>query len=275
MKFKRTLLQFILLLLANLAQANGVKYEVFLLAGQSNMDGRARAADLTGDLDRYARPLPSVMINLSTGGLQRPLVLSKGFEILQPGFTGKVGKDPGALPSGMFGPELGFGYAMAAALPKEHLLLVKCAEGGTNLKKDWNPKQKNMLYERFIEFVRTSQRTVETNGDTFEIRGLLWHQGESDAGEPAGNYQTNLTEFIGRVRADLSLPQLPVLIGQVFDDGKRDNVLADQKVVVNLIPNTWLVESAGLETSDKGTHFNAKSQIELGQRFAKEMLKHL
>ena len=78
---------------ANLAHANGVKYEVFLLAGQSNMDGRAKTADLTGELARYARSLPGVMISLSTGGLHRQLVLSKGFEYLQPGFTGKVGKE--------------------------------------------------------------------------------------------------------------------------------------------------------------------------------------
>ena len=44
------------------------------------MDGQGRAADLTGELARYAEPMPGVLINLSTGGLHRPLVLSKGFE---------------------------------------------------------------------------------------------------------------------------------------------------------------------------------------------------
>ena len=112
-------------------------------------------------------------------------------------------------------------------------------------------------------------------GDTFVIRGMLWHQGESDAGQPAGAYKKNLEALIASVRSDLGLPKLPVLIGQVNNNGKRDNIFADQKTVVSTVPDTYLVESTGLETWDHGTHFDAKSQIELGNRFAREMLKHL
>ena len=261
-----------LLLIAPLALAKGVHYDVFLLAGQSNMDGRGKTAELTGELATYAAPLPRVVISLSTGGLNRPLVVSKGFEPLQPGFAGIIGK-AATLPSPQFGPELGFGHTLAKAHPEKHLLLIKCTEGGTNLKNDWNPDQPKKLYERFIAFVRTNQKTMEANGDTYEIRGFLWHQGESDAGQPAGVYQANLTALIQRVRTDLGLPQLPVLIGQVYNNGKRDNIFADQKSVVSTVPETYLVESAGLETWDNGTHFDAKSQIELGARFARQMLK--
>ena len=262
------------LLLSAPCWAKGVHYELFLLAGQSNMDGRGKNADLTGELAQYAKPLPTVLISLSTGGLRRTLVLSKGFEPLQPGFTGTTGKST-TLPSSQFGPELGFGHAMAAALPGKHLLLVKCTEGGTNLQKQWHTSQKDMLYNRFIEFVRSSQKSIEANGDTLEIRGLLWHQGESDAGQPVGSYKKALTAFINAVRQDLQLPKLPGLLGQVYNNGKRDNIFADQKTVAATLPNVWVVESTGLETFDKGTHFDAKSQIELGKRFAKEMGKHL
>ena len=242
------------------------------------MDGRGKAADLSGDLARYAAPLPGVLINASINGLRRPLILSKGFEPLQPGFTGTVG--PGAVPnppfpSGLFGPELSFGHAMATALPDKHLLLIKYAEGGTNLQKDWNPKQPDKLYQHFIEFVHSSQKTIESQGDTFVIRGLLWHQGESDAGQPIGSYKNSLTAFINSARSDLGVPKLPILIGQEYNNGKRDNIFADQKTIVGTMPETYLVESAGLETWDHGTHFDAKSQIELGKRFAGEMLKHL
>ena len=191
---------------------------------------------------------------------------------MQPGFTGNT-KPPAALPSGLFGPELSFGHALTEARPNKHLLLVKCTEGGTSLQKDWSPQAPDKLYQRFVDFVRSSQKTVEARGDTFVIRGLLWHQGESDAGQPVGSYQKTLTALISRVRADLALPKLPVLIGQVYDNGKRDNIFADQKAVVGAVPETYLVESAGLETWDHGTHFDAKSQIELGRRFAREMLK--
>ena len=261
-----------LLLTAPLAWAMGVHYDVFLLAGQSNMDGRGKTAELTGDLAKYVAPIPSVAISLSTGGLNRPLVVSKGFEPLQPGFAGIIGA-AATLPSPQFGPELGFGHTLAKAHPEKHILLIKCTEGGTNLKNDWNPDQPKKLYERLIAFVRTNQKALEANGDTSVIRGFLWHQGESDAGQPAGVYKDNLTTFIQRVRTDLGLPKRPVIIGQVYNNGGRDNIFADQKAVVSTVPETYLVESSGLETWDQGTHFDAKSQIELGNRFAREMLK--
>lgn len=263
-----------LLLIAPQVQAKGVHYEVFLLAGQSNMDGRGKIADLTGELAKYATPFTSVDIALSTGGLRRPLVLSQGIEPLKPGFTGST-TGLKTIPSELFGPEIGFGHTLSVTWPGKHLLLIKCTEGGTNLREDWNPSAEKSLYKRFIEFVRANQKAIEAQGDTLTIRGLIWHQGESDAGQPPGSYKTNLIALINQARSDLGHPNLPVLIGQVYNNGKRGNIFADQKAVVAELPQTWLVESAGLETFDKGTHFDAKSQIELGRRFAEEMRKHL
>ena len=37
-------------------------YEVFLVAGQSNCDGRGKASDLTGPLAKWARPQDVVLI---------------------------------------------------------------------------------------------------------------------------------------------------------------------------------------------------------------------
>lgn len=49
------------------------------------------------------------------------------------------------------------------------------------------------------------------------MRGMIWHQGESDAGLPAGEYEKRLTAFIGRVRADLEVPDLPFGVGDPSD----------------------------------------------------------
>jgi iduronate 2-sulfatase len=251
-------------------------YEVFLLAGQSNMDGRGVVKQLTGDLAEYAKPNTNVLIHFSAGGLRRPLTVSQGFKALEPGYSGTPGNaNANALPTGTFGCEVSFGPAMAAALPGKHVLLVKFAEGGTKLATDWNPDAKGKLYENFIKFVKKTQEMVKAKGDTCTIRGMLWHQGESDAGLPAGAYEKALTEFIARVRADLGMKDLPFVIGQVYDNGKRSEVIAGQKAVAKAVPHTGFVDAAGLETSDKGTHFTAKSQIELGKRFALELTKLL
>lgn len=264
------------LLAVGVVSVRAEHYEVFLLAGQSNMDGRGKVADLKDDLAGYTRPNTNILIHFSAGGLKRPLTTSQGFKPLQPGYSGTPGnKKPNALPTSTFGCEVSFGPAIAAALPGKRVLLVKFAEGGTSLSNDWNPDERGKLYENFIKFVKKTREIIEANGDTCTIRGMLWHQGESDAGLPEGAYQKALTDFIGRVRGDLGIKDLPFVIGQVYDNGKRNNVIAGQKAVAKAVSLTGFVESAGLETLDKGTHFDARSLIELGKRFAGEMEKFL
>ena len=271
-----TLFAVVAMIPGGLLMAQPVHYEVFLLAGQSNMDGRGQVKDLIGPLAPYANPQPNVMINYSGGGLKRPVTLSDGLQPLRPGFSCWPGK-PNTLPSGTFGPEVSFGAAISQALPEKKILLIKCAEGGTTLLRDWNPNQREKLYDRFIQFVRSTQQMIAANGDSCEIRGMLWHQGEGDIGKPSGVYGAVLTEFINHVRADLGAPKLPFLIGQIcyYERATRANIFADQWSVAKSIPFTAVVESKGLVTFDKGTHFDAASQIELGNRFAKEMLNNL
>ena len=246
---------------------------IYLLAGQSNMDGRGNVKDLTGPLAKYAQPLPAVSICFAAGGLHRPYRENQGLEPLQPGCSGTPAKAGGKPPANTFGPELGFGHAMAEALPGRKILLIKVSEGGTNLSSDWNPDATGKLYAQFIKFVQATQQKITEAGGTSEIRGLLWMQGESDAGSSTEQYQTRLAGLIARTRADLKIKELPFLIGQVYDNGKRNTVIAAQKAVAKAIPATAFVEADGLQTFDKGTHFDAASQIELGKRFAREMLR--
>ena len=247
-------------------------YDVFLLAGQSNMDGRGAKQGLVGDLAKWAQPQPQVLINFRAGGLHRPLTLSHGFKPLAPGFSGTPGAKPGGLPSATFGPEVSFGATLAAGLPGKKVALIKCAEGGTTLAKDWAPGEKGKLYEQFINFVGQALKDLQAKGDTYTLRGMAWHQGEGDASLPAGKYQELLTEFIQRVRADLNAQDLPFVIGEVYDNGHRVAVREGQKATSVAVVLTALASVQGLKTSDKGTHFDAASQIELGKRFAQAML---
>jgi len=272
MNCAKRLICVLFLVLALFTPAWAEHYEVFLRAGQSNMDGRAPIKDLVGDLAKYAKVNDKVLINFSAGGLKRPLTVSNGLKPLQPGYSGTPGnKNANSLPTKTFGPEVSFGPAIAEALPGKKVLLIKFAEGGTSLGKDWNPNAKGKLYENFIKFVKATQEMLKTKGDTCEIRGMLWHQGESDAGMAPGKYQEALTEFIAKVRGDLGVKDLPFVIGQVYDNGKRTNIIADQKATAKAVPKTGFLDAAGLETYDKGTHFDAKSQIEMGKRFAREI----
>jgi iduronate 2-sulfatase len=104
---------------------------------------------------------------------------------------------------------------------------------------------------------------------------MIWHQGESDAALTAEAYQKQLTAFIGRVRTDLEVPELPFGIGEVCDNGKRDAVRAAKKATAENENGAFFVPADGLKTFDGGTHFDAASQIELGERFAAGMARAL
>ena len=255
--------------------ARAEHYEVFLLAGQSNMDGRGAKKDLTGDLAKWAGAQKDVLISFAAGGLKRTFTESKGFVPLEPGYSGTPGNKPGSLPTATFGPEVSLGRTLADGLPGKHVALIKYAEGGTSLKEDWSPTAKDKLFEKYIAFVNKSLKELKDRGDTYEVRGMIWHQGESDASLPAEKYQEMLTAFIAAVRTNLAIKDLPFVIGEVFDNGGRDRVRAAQKAVAKNVSSAFFVSAEGLKTSDKGTHFDAASQIELGKRLAEPLLKLL
>ncbi|MBM3981299.1 MAG: sialate O-acetylesterase [Planctomycetes bacterium] len=249
-------------------------FEVFVVAGQSNCDGRGKGSELTGPLAKWAKPQDDVLIAYSCSKLRGPVLTSDGFQPLRPGWSVAPGKGkPTKLPSGTFGPEVAFGRGMADHLKGKKVALIKFAEGGTSLAKDWNPDVKDRLYPAFLEFTRKSLKELKDKGHTYTIRGMIWHQGESDAGLTADEYQKQLTAFIGRVRADLEAPDLPFGVGEVFDNGKRDTVRAAQKATAEKVKGVFFVPADKLKTFDGGTHFDAASQIELGERFAAGMAK--
>jgi iduronate 2-sulfatase len=263
-----------LTLLGNAAAVRGDHYEVFLVAGQSNGDGRGRAADLTGPLAKWAKSQEDVLIAYSCSTLRGPALDSGGFRPLRPGWSVAPGKNrPTMLPSDTFGPEVSFGRGMADRLKGKRVALIKFAEGGTSLVRDWNPGAKDRLYPAFLRFTEKSLKELKDKGHTYTIRGMIWHQGESDIGLTAGEYQELLAAFIARVRADLEAPDLPFGVGEVYDNGKRGAVRAAQKATAGKAKRVFFVPADGLTTSDMGTHFDAASQIRLGERFAAGMAR--
>jgi iduronate 2-sulfatase len=257
-------------------------YEVFILAGQSNMDGRAKAAELTGKLAMWAGPQKDVEICYADSSLRGKPLMSEGWVALAPGFSvapgSKLERVPG-IGGATFGPELNFGRTMADAWKGKHVAILKFAEGGTSLHKDWQVGKAGKLYEQMVAFVGASLERMKAAGDTFEVRGLAWHQGESDAELTEGEYAGLLTELITHVRADVAKyrPEgagvLPVVVGEVFDNHQRGTILAAQADVCVKVPGCALASAKGLSTFDGGTHFDAPSQIELGKRMAATMLK--
>lgn len=298
--------------------AVAVDYDVYILSGQSNMDGRGPVRDLVGPLEPFAGVQHDVRIWYSNGGLRQPLVRSNGWQPLQPGYsvspagpprnttrpasatmpttrpvvsaaistavtpsipppattTASARPAPRTVPGPDFGPEIGFAKTMTDAGLRDgrRLAIIKYAASGANLRTEWNPRTENLLYARFLPFARQGLATLKGENDTVTVRGFLWHQGESDSALKPEQYQQLLTELIAAVRRDFDAPDLPVFLGEPYDNGRRLSIRAAQLLTAKSVPHVFVVGSGGLETLDAGTHFNAASQIELGRRFATAVL---
>ena len=256
------------LLVASPPKCVGENYDVYLLAGQSNMDGRGMVSNLS---EEQQQPIDRAIIFY-----RNEKISSDGWQSLAPGFS-LPPKYRGKLPSPTFGLEIGFARAMLETQPETKLALIKGSKGGTNLRTDWKPGKKGdmesqgPLYRGFIKTIRLATEELTERGDTFTIRGMLWHQGEADKKSGVKVYARRLNELIDRIREDVGVPDLPVVVGEVFDNGKRDTVREASQNVAKDSSTVGIATSEGTKTSDPGTHFDAASQLLLGGRYAQQM----
>jgi hypothetical protein len=222
-------------------------FHIYLLMGQSNMVGRD------------TRSLASQVDN--------PRLLS-----LNQDNQWVVARDPihadARIPVGV-GPGKSFGLEMLKSDPKVTIGLVPCAVGGTPLSR-WVKGAD--LYEQCM--VRA--KAVAGAGS---IDGVLWHQGEADTTtkENADTYEARLVQMFKDLRADLGLPNLPIVVGQLgpfLDVAKYPYVETVRAAIRHLpadLPHVGYADSAGLEDKGDQLHFSADSQTVFGGRYAKAM----
>jgi sialate O-acetylesterase len=224
--------------------------DLWVVAGQSNMVGRARIEE------PYARD-PRVRM-LSLAGAWQLATHPLHEEPLPPGVT-----RPG------HGPGLEFGRTLSRAVDVP-IGLVICAKGGTSMAQ-WSPDAggtgRNALYANLLAQVRLAGG---------KVAGVLWYQGENDTGpEPSAVYAAKFREFVARLRADLGQPELPFLYAQLARYANEpakfyaewDRVREAQRLAEAEIPGARLVATVDLELGDL-IHLSRESQERLGRRFA-------
>lgn len=202
--------------------------KVFLLVGQSNMQGKGavRHLDILID-DPETR---KVFEHLKKDNEQ---VVRDDVWI-----TYKRGKDKpakGGLTVGygssgkgdQIGPELGFGHVVGDHLD-EPVLLIKCAWGGKSLKKDFLPPSAGgpgPFYTQMVKEVREALDNLEKHfpelkGKGHEIAGVVWFQGWNDhVGSGNPEYTEQLAGFVRDVRKEFKVPDLPFIIGELGQAG--------------------------------------------------------
>lgn len=215
--------------------------KLFLLIGQSNMSGRGKVEAQ----DKVENP--------------RIFMLTKDLQWVP-------AKDPLHFDKPIAGVGLGSEFArqILKADPNITIGLIPCAVGGTSLDQ-W--KSGGPLNNAAV--ARTKEAMKQGT-----LAGILWHQGESDSGNPknVASYADRLDVMIGQLRKDLQADKVPVVLGELIREFKtNDSINVELAVATKKIPLCVLVSSESL--GKKQLHFDAADLRTFGQRYAVEYLK--
>ena len=223
--------------------------KVFILAGQSNMEGHAAAGtlDYLGEDPKYGKLLGKVKQkdgslvvrkDVWIWYLGRKGDLTVGYGVRKGDKT--IGKGADQINLGKsFGPELPFGIVMGD-LFDEQVLLIKTAWGGKSIYKDFRPPSSGgevgPFYTKMVDHVKDVLKDLKTlfpkyDADKgYEIAGFLWFQGFNDQWRKApGEYEQNMANLIKDLRKELKVPKMPVVIGALGTGGKKGPVAVAQE----------------------------------------------
>jgi alpha-galactosidase len=225
--------------------------KVFILAGQSNMEGKAKLSLLEYQASQPATR--DLFKHLQKDGrwVERDDVWIK--------FLDRKGKlTVGYGSPGCIGPELEFGWVVGDRYA-EQVLLVKTAWGGRSLFHDFRSPSAGFPAQAVLEKMLADQRKRQPKttmddvkrgfgatyramleevgatlaglktlfpdyaGQGYELAGFVWFQGWNDmiSADSTAEYAANMAHFIRDVRRDLKAPNLPFVIGQMGVDGPK------------------------------------------------------
>lgn len=213
--------------------------KVFILAGQSNMEGQA-VADLEGkDYNNGQGTLQALMRDPARSMLVKHLKDAKGQWTVREDVWVRYQLENGQVKAGPltlgftpysgkhhFGPELQLGHVLGDHFG-EQVLLIKTAWGGKSLFKDFRPPssggQIGPYYTRMLVDIRKALAELPREfpgykGQGYELAGFVWYHGWNDGCEPltaVPEYEQNLVNFIKDVRQELKTPKLPFVIGEL------------------------------------------------------------
>lgn len=271
--------------------------KVFVLAGQSNMNGTALAENLDPAWNVHQEDVVIWLDHKMDGGEWTTLEPGHGLSTHAP----RPDEPEGLDDRNGLGPELSIGRILADTYPDYQIALIKHSNGGRDLASDFNPENIgppdsiDHMWSGLLKKSDDAFASLDAAGATYEVGGFFWalggrdarnwnyessdpaevEAGEQEALERSAAYGDNLTNFISAVR-DRYATDLPFIMSRMAD--YIDPALLEK------YPGAELVRQGQLDVaaSDTGTvafttdgltkrdevHFDAMGQIEYGTRFA-------
>lgn len=209
------------------------KVKVFILAGQSNMQGYGQIDDDQND--------PGTLVDVidkDSDGIWSKLGKKENwtkledaylyFERDQETITSNITVGQGAY-NDLIGPELMFARQLDE-YSEDPILIIKTAWGGKSLAVDFRPPSADgPTGESYTAMIQKVKEVTE-NMDTYfpdlatldaEIAGFAWFQGWNDGASDdyLNEYERNMHQLVNDVRKDWNQPKLPIVIAGVGHGG--------------------------------------------------------
>jgi alpha-galactosidase len=218
-------------------QAGKSPVKVFILAGQSNMEGQG-AIQADPKKNEGKGSLEYLVKTPATADRFKHLVDKGGKWVVRDdvwiwylGRKGGLTVGYGARED-RIGPELQFGHVLGDSFENQ-VLLIKLAWGGKSLGKDFRPPSSGgevgPYYTEIVKQVKDVLGNLKTHfpdydGRGYELAGFGWHQGWNDRINQAFNdeYEKNLANFIRDIRKDLGAKDLPFVIAETGMSGREE-----------------------------------------------------
>lgn len=225
------------------------KLDLFLFIGQSNMAGRGTLS--TEYLDTLANAYlmtPNAIMEPAINPLNKYSNIRKVLKMQQIGpgyeFSKKIVSITGAT-----------------------IGLVVNARGGSSIN-SWVKGSKDQYYEKTLGRMKDALKWGT-------LKAILWHQGESDSNQ-SGTYMNKLSDMVTNFRTDLGYPKVLFVAGELAywrKESKQFNMMI-RTISINIPNSTW-VSAEGLTPLINNTdpHFDASSQLLLGERYAEKVLQ--
>ena len=226
---------------------------IFMMAGQSNMAGRAtiEPQDKIENERIFA-------INSEN----KIVVAKEPLHFYEPSSAG--------LDCGM-----SFGEEMLKYVPSDvSLLLVPTAVGGSSIEQWINDEN-----HRGVKLLSNFRQKLQTALKYGELKGILWHQGEADAHaeETIQSHQSNMEILFKKFRDISEKESLPIVVGKL--GSYADNQESWDRINVSIeaygLSDEFceVVETSDLKDRGDRIHFNSEGQRTLGKRYAQTIFK--
>lgn len=236
-------------------QSTPSKLRVFIMAGQSNMEGYGKISSDEGNpgslVDIIQNDPNGEWSDVGSVGSWNTLDdVHLYFDHASGIITDNITVGQGAY-ADLIGPELMFAHQLDDYYD-DPVLIIKTAWGGKSLAVDFRPPSAGgttgPFYNEMIQIVEDVTQNLGTafpdiTVSDYELSGFAWFQGWNDGAEQSylDEYESNLNHLINDIRADLGVSDLPVVVASSGHGGylpSTDGWVASMQDIISVAQET-------------------------------------